>query len=210
MALWGWVRRGGHRIAWKSLVSRSRDIDFEDAGGHGDNQRPRDHAPSFKDKLLGMTNSAKGGSTITELDVEVKDEDVRVGGGKRTVVSVEPVVGKSDSMGVRTVALPTVAARGKVVAADSTLPVGRVGSKVRLGMQGGTCSAHKTRKGDTGVAHSTVADHLAPLLGELDKAADTEKLRVPSPRASTAMDTRDVDWCSNSAFEKLGDMDMQA
>ncbi|KAK9034269.1 hypothetical protein V6N11_050442 [Hibiscus sabdariffa] len=44
---------------------------------------------------------------------------------ERTVVSVEPVVGKSDSMGVRTVALPTVAARGKVVAADSTLPVGR-------------------------------------------------------------------------------------
>ncbi|KAL4332531.1 hypothetical protein GQ457_07G011940 [Hibiscus cannabinus] len=160
---------------------------------------------------------------------------------ERTVVSVKPVVGDSDSVGARTVALPNVAARGKVVAVDSTLPVGRhsavrvvnddgrapkstkerilpasirgsqarVGSKVRLGVQGGTVSTHKTRKGDIGVAHSTVADHLASLVRELDKAAGTEKLRIPSPLASTVMDTRDVDWCSNSAFEQLGARDVE-
>ncbi|KAL4282241.1 hypothetical protein GQ457_03G010920 [Hibiscus cannabinus] len=160
---------------------------------------------------------------------------------ERTVVSVKLVVCVSVSVGARTVALPTVAARVKVVAVDSTLHVGRhsavrvvnddgrapkstkerilpasirgskarVGSKVRLGVPCGTVSTHKTRKEDTGVAHSTVADHLTPLVRELDKAAATEKLRVPSPRASTAMDTRDVNWCSNSAFEQLGACDVE-
>ncbi|KAL4272914.1 hypothetical protein GQ457_13G010250 [Hibiscus cannabinus] len=153
----------------------------------------------------------------------------------RTVVSVKPAVGGSDSVGASTVELPTVAARGKVVAVDSILPGGRhsairvvnddgratkstkeqtlpasirgsqarSGTKVRLGVQGGTISTHKTRKGDTGVAHTTVADHLAPLVRELDKAAATENLRVPNPFDTSAMDTRDVDWCSNLAFEQL-------
>ncbi|KAL4272884.1 hypothetical protein GQ457_13G009590 [Hibiscus cannabinus] len=110
---------------------------------------------------------------------------------ERMVVSEKPVVGDSDSVGARTVALPNVAARGKVVAVDSTLPVGRhsavrvvnddgrapkstkerilpasirgsqarVGSRVRLGVQGGTVSTHKTRKGILGLLTLRVEAH---------------------------------------------------
>ncbi|KAK8704640.1 hypothetical protein V6N13_048259 [Hibiscus sabdariffa] len=36
-------------------------------------------APSFKDKLLGATRKSREPTSITELDVEVRDEDVRLG-----------------------------------------------------------------------------------------------------------------------------------
>ncbi|KAK8610959.1 hypothetical protein V6N13_131026 [Hibiscus sabdariffa] len=55
------------------------DVDFEDVSGHEGSQRHEGLTPSFKDKLIGMNNSAKGGSAIKELDVEVKEEDESCG-----------------------------------------------------------------------------------------------------------------------------------
>ncbi|KAL4348355.1 hypothetical protein GQ457_17G006980 [Hibiscus cannabinus] len=146
-----------------------------------------------------------------------KDNRFNVAGSSKgsTVDSVKPAVGGSDSVGAINVELPTVAARGKVVAVDSMLLAGRH-STVRVvnddggrATKSGIASNNKTRKGDAGVDHNTVADHLAPLVRELDKAAATENLRVQNPLDTSAMDTRDVDWCSNSVFEQLGDMGMQ-
>ncbi|KAK8649328.1 hypothetical protein V6N13_130058 [Hibiscus sabdariffa] len=51
------------------------DVEFEQASGHEGIQRPVGHPPSFKDKLIGVKRSENGGSTIKDLDVEVKDED---------------------------------------------------------------------------------------------------------------------------------------